>query len=358
MYRQACSETRSLLLNGTLRLSAVVVLGIAAVASPIMAGAQNADRSGEQVVAAVCGTCHATGVKNAPRIGDEKAWAPLTARGLSNLTESALKGIRSMPAHGGNQGLSDIEIERAIVRMVNLSGGKWIAPLSGVTPAVQRRGKQIVDAQCAKCHQTGVTGAPKIGNLTDWIPRLKFGIDLAVRSAINGHGPMPARGGVADLTDLEIRAAVQYLINPVTVSVEGPAPVEVTVTGSNYKIVDGIEAYLGIVSAESLRALPTGSKERALHGGVPSGRAVYHVNVSLFDRKTRVAVTDAHVEASVREPVSGGEKKNLELVTVGNMKSYGNYFRMPSNNPYTITLSITRPGASHAVEAKFDYKPY
>jgi cytochrome c5 len=354
MSREPRSENRSS--NRVWRRSPVVLLVFVALCFPPVAGAQNTDRSGEQVVASVCGACHATGVKSAPRIGDEKAWAPLAARGLSSLTESALKGIRNMPAHGGNQGLSDVEIERAIVHMVNLAGGKWIAPVGGVTPAVQRKGKQIVDAQCAKCHQTGVTGAPKIGNLTDWIPRLKFGIDLVVRSAINGHGPMPARGGVPDLTDLEIRAAVQYMINPVTVSVAGPAPIEVRVADSNYKITNGIEVYLGVVTAESLRDRPKGSMGSATQGSIPTGKDYYHISVSLFDRKTRTAISDAQVEVKAVEPVMGGDTKKLVLETVDQIRSYGNYFRMASNNPYTITVTVQRPGMARPAEVKFDYK--
>jgi hypothetical protein len=51
------------------------------------------------------------------------------ARGLTGLTESALAGIRNMPAHGGDMTLSDIEIERAITWMVNQSSGNWIEPI-------------------------------------------------------------------------------------------------------------------------------------------------------------------------------------------------------------------------------------
>lgn len=367
MRKVVHDEGHSSFVNLSARLAAIALSGIA-LAALVPADAHGADRSGKEVVDSVCAACHATGVtsgpiigegaKYAPKLGDEKAWAPLAARGLSSLTDRALKGIRNMPAHGGNPSLSDIEIERAIVYMVNLAGGKWVEPVSGVTPAVQRKGKQIVDAQCSKCHEKGISGAPKIGNLTEWIPRLKFGIDLAVRSAINGHGPMPARGGVTDLTDLEIRAAVNYMINPAVALATGPAPVEVTVADSHHKIVDGVEIYLGIVSAESLRDRPKGSKEAKMHGGVPSGRDYYHVNISLFDRKTRAMITDAQVEARVAEPVTGGQTKKLELVTIDKAKSYGNYFRMDSRNPYTITVTVKRPGMARVAEAKFDYVRY
>jgi cytochrome c5 len=58
-----------------------------------------------------------------------------------------------------------------------------------------------------------VNGAPKIGDKTDWLPRLKPGLDVVVRSAINGHGAMPPRGGMANLTDAEIRSAIVYMFN-------------------------------------------------------------------------------------------------------------------------------------------------
>jgi len=310
-----------------------------------------AERSGKEVVDSACASCHASGAKGAPKIGDQKAWMPLAMQGLTSLTETALKGIRNMPAHGGNMSLSDVEIERGIIYMINLSGGKWIEPVSGVTPAVQRKGKQIVDTQCANCHKEGKGGAPKIGNRTDWIPRLRYGIDVAVRSAINGHGPMPARGGLPDLTDPEIRAAVNYMVNPYVVT---EAKLSVAIPDSNRKIVDGMEVYFGIVPAESLK----GSKEAKLHGGVPAGKDYYHVNISLFDAKTHAAIGDAQVEVQMSEPVSGGETKKLDGVTIGSTKSYGHYFRLASKNPYTVTVRIQRPGTPRTLEAKFDYKRY
>lgn len=175
--------------------------------------AQGSERSGKEVVDKVCSTCHATGANGAPKIGDEKAWSKRAARGLADLTENALKGIRKMPAHGGNPNVSDLEIQRAITHMVNSSGGHWAEPISRTKPVADRPGKQIVEMQCMKCHQAGVGGAPKIGDRAAWIKRGSPGMDSLVRSAINGHGGMPARGGMADLTDSEIRGAVVYMFN-------------------------------------------------------------------------------------------------------------------------------------------------
>ena len=343
------------------RMPKLLIIAVAlALAASIAQGvdAQDRERSGKDVVDKVCAACHRTGEKGAPKIGDQKAWAGLASRSLTDLSGSALKGIRNMPAHGGDLALSDIEIERAITYMVNQSGGKWVEPVHGVTPAVERRGEQIVQAQCAKCHQSGLNGAPRIGDRDAWIPRLKQGLDLLVRSAINGHGPMPPRGGMNNLTDSEIRGAIVYMFNPVQEAAKGTSSALPAAPDRNHRIANGVEIYLGVVSAESMRAhYPKGTPESAMHGGIPTGRDYYHVNVSLFDDKTRGAITDARVDASVREPVAGGNTKRLEPVTLNNTKSYGNYFRMSGKNPYTITLQIHRPGLSRPIEARFDFRP-
>jgi cytochrome c5 len=197
--------------------SLAAILAIMALAGWIAPGSaaaqQTAERSGKQVVEAVCAACHATGAKGAPKIGNKKAWAKLASRGLAGLTQSALQGIRQMPSHGGNPQLTDAEIQRAITYMVNRSGGHWTEPISTTSPVAARSGEEIVKAQCSKCHQAGVGGAPKIGDRAAWIQRLKPGLDVVVRSAINGHGGMPARGGMANLTDAELRSAIVYMFN-------------------------------------------------------------------------------------------------------------------------------------------------
>ncbi|HZN26270.1 MAG TPA: c-type cytochrome [Burkholderiales bacterium] len=170
-------------------------------------------RTGKQVVDEVCAKCHATGAQGAPRIGDNKAWQTRASRGLSSLNQSALKGIRNMPPHGARMDLTDLELKRAVTYMVNQSGGNWIEPADTQHPRV-RSGREVVEARCSKCHATGEGGAPRIGDRAAWIPRLRNGFEGTVRSAINGHGGMPARGGLPDLTDHEIRGAIVYMFNP------------------------------------------------------------------------------------------------------------------------------------------------
>ena len=194
-------------------ITAAIGLVVAMTATTGTAQARSGQRSGKEVVAAVCSACHEKGVNGAPRIGDKKAWSQREAKGLGGLTHSALNGIRKMPAHGGNPNVSDYEIERAITYMVNQSGGHWAEPTDKASKIVPRSGESIVKAQCVKCHEEGLNGAPKIGDRAAWIPRGAHGMDALVSSAIHGHGGMPARGGMADLTDAEMRSAVIYMFN-------------------------------------------------------------------------------------------------------------------------------------------------
>lgn len=186
------------------------VLATAAPGTP----AQSDGRSGQEVFDSVCAACHATGANGAPRIGDHAAWSKRAAQGLSGLTDHALNGIRQMPAHGGEPGLSNLEIGRAVTYMVNRSGGHWIEPASPGVLAAKRGGAEVVKLRCAECHQTGKGGAPRIGDRDAWVPRMSGGIDPLVHSAIRGHGGMPPRGGQANLSDAELRSAIQYMFNP------------------------------------------------------------------------------------------------------------------------------------------------
>jgi cytochrome c5 len=338
-------------------LAVVGAIAFVLSAAPQEAKALGSERSGKEVVEAACAAaCHGTGANGAPKIGDKKAWEARAARGLTGLTQSALNGIRKMPPHGGNPALSNIEIERAIAYMVNESGGHWAEPISRKTPAAEQSGKQIVQTHCFKCHEKGEGGAPRVGDLAAWVPRAKEGFDVLVRSAINGHGGMPPRGAMANLTDTEIRAAISYMVNPVTAGAKAPAAAAVK-ADPNHQIIDGTEIYFGVTSAESIRKQHPGTDpESAMHGGIPRGSDYYHVNISLFDSETKVAIKDAYVEVKVPDPVMGDQVKPLDLMAFNNAVSYGNYFRLPGKDAYTIDVLIRKPGASRAIETKFGFR--
>ena len=194
-------------------LAFALPLGAQQAAAQQAAAPKAGDRSGKQVVDATCASCHASGANGAPKIGDVKAWSARSKQGLSSLTKEAITGLRKMPGHGGDATLTDLEIGRAVTYMVNQSGGKWTEPASPKDMAKERSGRQIVEMQCYRCHENGTGGAPKIGDRQAWIPRVSQGLDNVTRSAIRGHGGMPARGGMADVSDTELRNAIAYMLN-------------------------------------------------------------------------------------------------------------------------------------------------
>jgi len=216
-------------------------------------------KSGEQVFAAQCTACHATGALNAPKLGDAAAWAPRLKAGFDALVHSALAGKGQMPPQGGGD-FSDFEIARAVVYMANQGGAKFpepampaagasapapttaaatgaapatpvaaapatsTAPAAAATPAtpapaaapattVAAAGETpaLYTQTCAVCHAQGVAGAPKIGDKAAWAPRIAQGMDTLVGNAIKGKGAMPPRGA-SSASDADIKAVVTWMV--------------------------------------------------------------------------------------------------------------------------------------------------
>jgi cytochrome c5 len=207
------------------------------------------------------------------------------------------------------------------------------ASLATAAPADRERsGKEIFEAQCSTCHAQGLHGAPRIDDRAAWTPRLRNGLDATVRSAIRGHGAMPARGGMADLTDTELRSAVLYLFNSAG---PPPRPAQTPALGPNHRIVGGMEVFLGL--------------KRVREG-------IVHVSVTLRDAATKAVIGDAQVEATVTNPVMGADDRPLQRVSIGKAVSYDSDFRVSGREPHVVTVRIRRPGSARPVETKFEYK--
>lgn len=74
-------------------------------------------------------------------------------------------------------------------------------------------GQQIVTQVCSMCHSSGMMNSPKLGNKADWAPRIEKGIETLYSHAINGFNMMPARGGRPDLSDDDMKLAVDHMIS-------------------------------------------------------------------------------------------------------------------------------------------------
>ena len=83
------------------------------------------------------------------------------------------------------------------------------APAAAAGP---KDGATVYNSVCGACHGTGVAGAPKAGDKAAWAPRIAQGNDALYKSVIGGKGAMPPQGGAADLSDDEIKGAVNHLV--------------------------------------------------------------------------------------------------------------------------------------------------
>ena len=83
---------------------------------------------GVQTYKAVCAVCHASGVANAPKVGDKNVWKPLIDEGQVILTAHGYVGVRAMPPKGGKPDLSIEQFAEAVNYIENNSGGQWSSP--------------------------------------------------------------------------------------------------------------------------------------------------------------------------------------------------------------------------------------
>ncbi|HLU14295.1 MAG TPA: c-type cytochrome [Burkholderiaceae bacterium] len=97
------------------------------------------------------------------------------------------------------------------------------AAAEGGDDAAARTGEQVYDLTCATCHATGVAGAPALGDNAAWAPLIDKGFDALVRTAIDGVGAMPPRGGNPSLSDLEVARAVAFMANNSGASFDEPS---------------------------------------------------------------------------------------------------------------------------------------
>jgi len=83
-----------------------------------------------------------------------------------------------------------------------------------------QQGKETFELACITCHTKGRDEAPIVFDATAWSPRITQGTDTLYDHAINGgfftseHSEfgMPARGGKKNLTDDQVKSAVDYIL--------------------------------------------------------------------------------------------------------------------------------------------------
>jgi cytochrome c5 len=116
----------------------------------IDANAPRVEKAGQEVYEAVCSSCHSSGALGAPKFESRGDWGGRIGQGYNTLVKHAVEGIRQMPPRGGDDGLSDIEVARAVAYMANSAGAKFKEPEAPAAPA----------PEAAKTPEAGAAPAP------------------------------------------------------------------------------------------------------------------------------------------------------------------------------------------------------
>jgi cytochrome c5 len=91
------------------------------------------------------------------------------------------------------------------------------APAAATVAVNADPGQATYDGACFACHATGAGGAPKMGDVAAWTPRVAQGKEVLYTHAINGYvgkaGMMPAKGGRPDMSDDAIKAGIDYMVS-------------------------------------------------------------------------------------------------------------------------------------------------
>ncbi|MHB1402281.1 MAG: c-type cytochrome [Thiobacillus sp.] len=207
------------------------------------ASAPVVEKSGQEVYEAACVACHGSGALGAPRFENKGDWNARIGQGYDTLVKNAIEGIRQMPPRGGNAGLTDAEVARAVAYMANAAGASFEAPAAAAAEAAApaedkaapaavaapaaapagavagavkpdlAMGKKVYQTTCALCHAAGIAGAPKPGDMAAWKPRVAQGYATLYNNAINGIRGMPAKGGNPSLSEADIANAVGYMFS-------------------------------------------------------------------------------------------------------------------------------------------------
>ncbi|HLQ25684.1 MAG TPA: c-type cytochrome [Acidiferrobacterales bacterium] len=116
-----------------------------------------------------------------------------------------------------------MEFQGLIINAANLDPQNFLLKIAALKTAAQEsadkpnvaKGQQVYNNVCAACHATGVGGAPKIEDKTDWAPRIKQGDKVLFEHAKNGFtgkkGVMPPKGGNPNIGDADLKNAIAYM---------------------------------------------------------------------------------------------------------------------------------------------------
>ncbi len=95
----------------------VVAVLIAQPSAPRAAALSSAQT---RILQQICSNCHARPGISVPRMGDERAWQPLRAKGLDTLVTNTVNGFGKMPPLGTCSWCSESDLRALVALMAGL----------------------------------------------------------------------------------------------------------------------------------------------------------------------------------------------------------------------------------------------
>ncbi len=129
-----------------------------------------------------------------------------------------IMGLVYYVTSGNKPAAGAVDLEKAVAARIQKIGSIEIRDANRQL----KSGEQVYNAQCTACHTSGAAGAPKLGDVAAWAPRLKTGYEALLNSTLKGKGAMAAQGG-GDFEALEIGRAVVYMANAAGAKMAEPA---------------------------------------------------------------------------------------------------------------------------------------
>ena len=149
--------------------------------------------------------------------------------GVSRLVDSGPTGARNVDdplmqaeAHErikpfGQVAVAGADNSALAIETPPASAGEAPAAAAPAAAAAPVDGKATYETACSVCHGAGIAGAPKIGDKAAWSARIARGLPTLEKHALEGYqgnaGVMPAKGGRADLSDENVKAAIEHMVS-------------------------------------------------------------------------------------------------------------------------------------------------
>jgi len=116
-------------------------------------------------------------------------------------------GVHALP------GTEDEIRERLVAAGQLCRAGDDCGVVVAAGPVEPRTGEEVYTQYCFACHSTGVSGAPVIGDITAWQPRIDKGNDTLLGTMKNGINAMPPMGTCMNCSDDELLASLDHMVN-------------------------------------------------------------------------------------------------------------------------------------------------